>query len=315
MKANHLPSWNDTPTRQTILAFVAAVTDEAGPRYVPPAERIAVFDNDGTLWCEKPIYAQLDIILRKLAAQAEHDPALRERQPWQVACQKDYAWLGGAITRYYQGDDADVQLVLAGVLALADGCAVEDVEAEAAAFVAQERHPTPGRPYAEVVYQPMLELLRYLEDHSVTCYIVSGSGREFLRGIAELLYGIPGERVIGGAVAYAYELRDGVGTIVQRGKLDVVNDGPGKPFQIWDVVGRRPILAFGNSNGDLHMLQFAGSPSLPALRLLLLHDDATREFAYTAGAERALEMARAQDWTVVSMQHDWGQVFPELVGG
>jgi phosphoglycolate phosphatase-like HAD superfamily hydrolase len=315
MTHNHLPSWNDTPTRRAILDFVAAVTDEAGPHYVPPPDRIAVFDNDGTLWCEKPMYAQLDILLRKFAAQAKHDPALREQQPWRAAYHKDYAWLGRAITRYYQGDDTDVQLVLGGILALADGRAVEEVEAEAAAFVAHERHVTLDRTYAAVVYQPMLELLRLLEGHSFTCYIVSGSGREFLRGIAEPLYAIPRERVIGSTVAYAFELRDGIGTIVQRAELDVVDDGPGKPIQIWDVVGRRPILAAGNSNGDLHMLQFAGSPALPALRLLLLHDDAEREFAYMAGAERALDAARAEHWTIVSMHDDWRQVFPDPING
>ncbi|MCS6882190.1 MAG: HAD family hydrolase [Oscillochloridaceae bacterium] len=315
MTHNSLPSWNETPTRQAILDFVAAVTDEADPRYVPPPDRVAVFDNDGTLWCEKPMYVQLDLLLRKLAAQAAQNPALRERQPWQAAYQQDYAWLSGAITRHYQGDSSDVHAIIDGILALADARPVEEVEAEAAAFVARERHPTLGRPYATCLYQPMLELLRYLEDHSFTCYIVSGGGREFMRGFAEQLYAIPRERVIGSAVAYSYEVRDGVGTIVQRAELDVINDGPAKPVQIWDVVGRRPILAAGNANGDLPMLQFAGSPTLPALRLLVLHDDAEREFAYTAGAERALETAYAQGWTVVSMQRDWEQVFPELVSG
>ncbi|WP_129677148.1 HAD family phosphatase [Candidatus Chloroploca sp. Khr17] len=312
MTTDKLPNWRNTLTRQAILDFVAAVTDEAGPHYVPPAERVAVFDNDGTLWCEKPLYAQLDLLLRKLLTQAEHDPALRERQPWQAAYHKDYAWLGGAITRYYQGDDTDVRLILNGILALADGRDVEEVEAEAAAFVARERNPTLGRTYAAVVYQPMLELLRFLEHHSFTCYIVSGSGREFLRGIAEALYAIPRDRVIGSTVAYAYEVRDGVGTIVQKAELDVIDDGPNKPIQIWGVVGHRPILAAGNSNGDLAMLQYAGDLSLPALRLLVLHDDAEREFAYTAGAERALDAARTQDWTIVSMRDDWRQVFPDV---
>jgi phosphoserine phosphatase len=308
---DRLPSWRDTASRQAICDFVAAVTDESGPGYVPHNDRVAVFDNDGTLWCEKPMYAQLDILLRKLAAQAEHDPALRERQPWRAAYDKDYAWLGGAITRYYQGDDTDVQLLLGAILALADGRAVEEVEAEAAAFVAHERHPTLGRTYAEVIYQPMIELLRYLEAHSFSCYIISGSGREFLRGIAAQLYGLPRERVLGSAVAYAYELRDGVGTIVQQSELDVVNDGAGKPIQIWDAVGRRPILAAGNSNGDVPMLQYAGGTAAPSLRLLVLHDDAEREFAYVAGAERALDLARAQGWVMVSMCDDWHRVFPD----
>ncbi|MBP1467233.1 haloacid dehalogenase-like hydrolase [Candidatus Chloroploca sp. M-50] len=312
MTTHNLASWNDTPTCQAILNFVDAVTDETSSCYVPPAERVAVFDNDGTLWCEKPLYAQLDLLLRKLVTQAEQDPALRARQPWQAAYHKDYAWLGGAITRYYQGDHTDVRLMLNGILALADGRDVEEVEAEAAAFVSHERNPTLGRTYAAVVYQPMLELLRFLESHGFTCYIVSGSGREFLRGIAEALYAIPRERVIGSTVAYAYEVRDGVGTIVQKAELDVVDDGPNKPIQIWGVVGRRPILAAGNSNGDLAMLQYAGDLALPALRLLLLHDDAEREFAYTAGAEHALEAAHTQGWTVISMRDDWRQVFPDV---
>lgn len=311
MLNDSLPSWRDTATRRAIHDFVAAVTDLGGPAYVPPAERVAVFDNDGTLWCEKPMYAQIDLLLRKFAMQAEADPTLRERQPWRAASDKDYAWLGGAITRYYQGDDTDVQVMLSGILALADGRAVDEVEAEAAAFVARERHPTLGRTYAEVIYQPMLELLRYLERHSFTCYIVSGSGREFLRGIAAQLYGLPRERVIGSSVAYDYEVRDGAGTIVQRSELDVVNDGAGKPIQIWDVIGRRPILAAGNSNGDVPMLQYAGAAAAPSLRLLVLHDDAEREFAYVAGAERALDLARAQGWVIVSMGDDWRRVFPD----
>jgi len=221
--------------------------------------------------------------------------------------------MGGAITRYYQGDDADVRVALGGTLALADGRAVEEVEAEAAAFVAGERHPTLGRVYAACVYQPMIELLRHLEAHAFTCYIISGGGREFMRGISGSLYGIPRERVIGSTVAFAYEVRDGVGTIVQQSELDVLDDGPAKPVQIWSVAARRPIFAAGNSNGDVPMLQFTGGPSRPALRLLLLHDDADREFAYVAGAERALKTARAQGWTVLSMRDDWRQVLPDAM--
>lgn len=305
-----LLSWQATPTRQAIYDFVAAVTDATGPRYVPPAGRVAVFDNDGTLWCEKPLYVQLDHLLRKLAAHAEHDPALRERQPWRAAYTKDYAWLGEAVTRHYQGDDTDLKTLIGGVLTLSDDRAVEEVEAEAADFVNRERHPTLGRSYATCVYRPMLELLRFLEAHAFTCYIVSGGGREFIRGCSEALYGVQRERVLGSTVAYAYEERNGLGMILQQAALDVINDGPGKPIQIWDVIGRRPILAAGNANGDLPMLRFAGGPTLPALRLLIHHDDAEREFAYVAGAEQALAAARDQDWTIVSMRRDWRQVFP-----
>ena len=305
-----LPSWHDTPTKQAILDFVAAVTDEASPQYVPPAGRIAVFDNDGTLWCEKPMYIQLDFILHKLAAQAESDPALRARQPWQAAWEKDFTWLGDAMTQHYLGDDSRLRVLLGGILALSDGQDVEQVEADAQAFVNHERHPTLGLAYRDCVYQPMLELLRYLEANRFINCIVSGGGRDFMRGFAQELYGVPSERVIGSTVAYRYVEDEHGGAIVQRADLDVINDGPDKAVQIWSVLGRRPILAAGNSNGDLAMLTFAGGPSLPALRLLVLHDDAEREFEYSAGAEKALSTAQAQGWTAVSMQRDWQQVFP-----
>lgn len=305
-----LPSWHDTPTKQAILDFVAAVTDEAGPHYVPPAARIAVFDNDGTLWCEKPMYIQLDFILRLMVARAADNPALRTQQPWQAAWERDYAWFDQAVTQHYQGDASALRVVLGGILALSDGQVVEEVEAGASAFVANERHPTLGLAYRDCVYQPMLELLRYLERHGFSVYIVSGGGRDFMRGFSEELYGVPRARVIGSTVAYRYVEDEHGGAIVQRADLDVINDGPDKAVQIWNATGRRPILAAGNSNGDLAMLSFAGGPALPALRLLVVHDDAAREFEYRAGAEKAIDAVQAQGWTAVSMQRDWRQVFP-----
>ncbi|MCB9162414.1 MAG: haloacid dehalogenase-like hydrolase [Caldilineaceae bacterium] len=305
-----LPSWHDTPSRQAILDFVARVSDAGDPDYVPPDARIAVFDNDGTLWCEKPMYVQLDYLLRKLAAQAEADPALRSKQPWQAAWEQDFAWLGGAMTKHYEGDDSDLHVLLAGVLALSDGQPVEEVEAAARAFVMAEQHPTLSRSYRTCIYQPMLELLRYLETHDFTCYIVSGGGRDFMRGFAEELYGIPRQRVIGSTVAYHFEATEEGGRVVQKPQLDVVDDGPAKPLQIWNVVGRRPILAAGNSNGDLEMLSFTGGPSGPALRLLVVHDDGEREFDYVAGAEKVIDAARTNDWITVSMSDDWSAVWP-----
>ena len=304
-----LPSWTDTPTKKTIQDFVDSVTDEGGPDYVPPAERIAVFDNDGTLWCEKPMYIQLDYLLRRLAAQAEGDPSLRSKQPWQAAWEKDFAWLGGAVTKHYQGDDGDLHILLGGILTLSEGQAVERVEADARRFIENERHPVLDLLYRDCIYQPMVELLRYLEGNGFINYIVSGGGRDFMRGFARDLYGIPRQRVIGSTVAYRYVEDDG-GTIEQRAELDVIDDGPGKPVQIWNLVGRRPILAAGNSNGDLPMMAFAGGPSLPALRLLVVHDDADREFDYVAGAEKVIDMAQAQGWTTISMRADWSRVFP-----
>ena len=307
---DYLPSWHATSAKQAILDFVAAVTDAASPTYVPPAARIAVFDNDGTLWCEKPMYIQMDFILRKLAAAAAADPALRTRQPWQAAWANDFAWFGAAMTKHYQGDDGDLRVLLGGVLALSDGQAVEEVEAAAQAFVEHERHPTLGLAYRDCIYQPMLELLRYLEANGFVNYIVSGGGRDFMRGFAQDLYGVPRERVIGSTVAYRYVENEDGDAIVQRADLDVINDGPDKAVQIWNVSGRRPILAAGNSNGDLAMLSFAGGATLPALRLLVVHDDADREFAYMAGAEQAMAAVQARGWTAISMRDDWRAVFP-----
>ncbi len=305
-----LNSWNDTPTKQTILDFVAAVTDESSSQFVPPEERIAVFDNDGTLWCEKPMYIQFDYFLRKLAHQAENDLSLRVKMPWKAAWEKDFAWLGGVVTKYYQGDDSDFKILLGGILKMSEGIAVEQVESDAREFIENEMHPILMRPYRDCIYQPMFELLRYLEENEFINYIVSGGGRDFMRGFATDLYGIPRERLIGSTVAYRYvENADG-NRIVQKAELDVVDDGPGKPIQIWNVIGRRPILAAGNSNGDLQMMEFAGNQRLPALRLLVIHDDAEREFEYIAGAEKAFNAVNSKDWTAVSIQRDWQQVFP-----
>ena len=310
MQTDPLPSWNEGTSKRSILDFVEAVTSANKPEFVLPSDRISVFDNDGTLWCEKPMYIQLDLILRKLSAQAERDPTLRSKQPWQAAWEKDFDWLGGAITKYYQGDDSDVQVMLGGVLSLAEGQAVEQVEAAAKDFIENERHPILDLAYRECIYQPMIELLRYLEANGFTNYIVSGGGRDFMRGFAQDLYGIPRERVIGSTVAYRYVESDDGGEIVQQADLDVIDDGPGKPIQIWNVIGRRPILAAGNSNGDLPMLAFTGGASLPALRLLVIHDDAEREFDYVAGAEKVISAVQTNKWTSVSIQRDWLKVFP-----
>jgi phosphoglycolate phosphatase-like HAD superfamily hydrolase len=304
-----LPSWQDSPSKQAILDFVAEITDESKPSYMPPAERIAVFDNDGTLWCEKPMYIQMDFLLRKLAAAAEADRALQTQQPWQAAWEQDYDWFGKVITNHYQGDDSALRVVMGGILTLSDGQVVDEVEISAQTFVFNERHPTLGMVYRDCVYQPMIELLHYLDENNFSNFIVSGGGRDFMRGFSETLYGVSRERVIGSTVAYHYAPDQNGGAIVQRPDLDVVNDGPDKVVQIWNTIGRRPILAVGNSNGDLEMLTFTGSLSSPALRLLVLHDDAQREFDYVAGAEKALDAARTQGWNIVSMQHDWRTIF------
>jgi len=307
--ARHLASWNDGPATASIREFVARVTTDGSPELVPPEERVAVFDNDGTLWCEMPMPIELGFILQRLAAMADQDPGLRDRQPWKAAYAKDYGWLGDVITKHYAGDDSDVKVLLGGILQAFAGMDVEDYQDAAHRFLHAGRHPTLGRPFAECGYLPMIELLGYLEANRFTTYIASGGDRDFMRPVTQAVYNIPAERVIGSSNALRYTPDDQGGSIIYLSEPDVFDDGPVKPVRIWSRVGRRPILAAGNSNGDIPMLQFAGGPSRPGLRLLILHDDPEREFDYVAGAERSLEQAQAQGWTVVSIRRDWATVF------
>ncbi len=306
-----LPSWNLTATREAIEGFVETVTRTGTGDFVPPADRVAVFDTDGTLWCEQPMPIELGFVLQRLAAMAEATTTLRSRQPWRAAYYRDYAWLGRAVTRHYQGDDAEAKVLMAGVLQAFRGWPVEDYEREADAFLHHARHPTLHRGLAECGYQPMIELIRYLEANEFTCYVAAGGDRDFMRTLAEAIYGIPPERVIGSAAALRYKEGPEGGAVVFRGLPDVFDDGPAKPVRIWSRIGRRPILAAGNSNGDIPMLDYAGTPTRPSLQLLLRHDDLAREFDYAAGSERALELAPHRGWTVVSMRHDWGAVFTD----
>jgi phosphoserine phosphatase len=302
-----LPSWRDGAARTAIVDFVERVCTEGGPDHVPPAERIAVFDNDGTLWCEKPMPIELGFILKRLAEMAEHDPALADRQPWKAAHERDFAWLGDAMTKHYRGDEGDVKLLIAGVMQAYAGWTVEDYADAAATFMRESRHPTLDRSFLTCGYAPMVELLRHLEAYGFTCYIASGGNRDFMRVFAEELYGVPPERIVGSSNALRYA--DDDGSLSYLAEPDVFDDGPVKPVRIWSRIGRRPIIAGGNSNGDIPMLAFAGGPSRPALRLLVLHDDAEREFDYAAGSEHALERAAADDWTVVSIKDSWSTVF------
>jgi hypothetical protein len=304
-----LPSWRAGASKQAIVEFVQQVTTQRSPDFVPPAERVAVFDNDGTLWCEQPMPIQLDFILRRLIAMAEQDPGLRTRQPWQAAYTRDYGWLRQVLIKHYQGDDSDLPVLAAGVLQAFAGITVEDFEAQADAFLRTAQHPTLGRGYLACAYRPMVELLGYLEANGFGNYIASGGGRDFMRPISQEVYGVPRQRVIGSSTSLAYEPGEGGGRIVRKPEADVVDDGPEKPVRIWSRVGRRPILAAGNSNGDIPMLAFAEQPGRPGLRLLVRHDDPEREFDYTAGAEQALQLARTNGWTVVSINGDWATVF------
>lgn len=308
--ADVLPSWGDSAARRAITDFVHTVTTD-GPGFVAAAERVAVFDNDGCLWCEKPMPIQLDFSLRRLAAMAEDDPSLRARQPWKASYERDTAWLGEAMVKHYRGDDDDLRLLMGAIPTSFADLTVDEYAVMVGEFFASARHPVLDRPYRTCGYQPMVELLRHLEANGFATYIASGGDRDFMRPVAGDLYGIPPERVIGSSFAIDYR-EAGEGTdVLYKGQMEFFDDGPTKPVRIWSRLGRRPVLAMGNSNGDVPMLRFARHGDRPALRLLLLHDDADREFAYTAGAEDALARAAAQGWTVVSMRDDWTTVFAD----
>ena len=302
-----LDTWNDGETKSAIVDFVQRVTAEGGSDHVEPASRVAVFDNDGTLWCEKPAYIQLDFLVRRLAEQAAADPSLRDKQPYKAAADRDLQWFGDAVTKHYQGDDSDLKVLGVAVLSANVAISTEEHADRVNAFFAEARHPTLRRPYTACGYVPMVELLRYLEANAFTCYIVSGGGRDFMRPVTAPMYGIPPERVIGSSVGLIY--RDG--SLVTTAQPEFLDDGPVKPVRIWGRTGRRPIFAAGNSNGDIQMLEYADAGTGPSLSMLVLHDDAEREFDYTAGAENALEQAAKSGWTVASIKNDWADVFSD----
>ena len=299
-----LESWRDGPTKSAIVDFVDRVTAE-GADFVEPEARIAVFDNDGTLWVEKPAYVQLDFLVRRLAEQAAADPSLAEKQPYAAAASGDLAWFGDAVTRHYNGDDSQLTVLAGGILAAYQGLTVEQHAERVTAFFAEAEHPTLRRPYTSCGYQPMVELLRYLEAGGFTTYIASGGGRDFMRPVTTQMYGIPPERVIGSSVGLDFT----DGHLVTTSRPEFLNDGAVKAVRIWGRTGRRPIFAAGNSNGDIEMLQFADASSGPSMSMLLLHDDEDREFGYTAGAERALDLAADTGWAVTSMRDEWARVF------
>ncbi len=308
MNGQVLSLWNEGRSKERITDFVKAVTMK-GQSFVPVEERIAVFDNDGTLWCEKPMPIELGFILERLTKMAAKNPSLQAKQPWKSACSKDYAWLGGAVTKHYHGDDEDLKVLIGGILRAFKGMTTEEYEAESGLFLHNGKHPTLGCGLCESSYAPMVQLLRYLGMNGFAVFIASGGDRDFMRTISQEIYGVPPERVIGSSNALRYEAGGDGGHIVYQAQPDIFDDGPAKPVRIWSRIGQRPILAVGNSNGDIPMLEFASGSSRPSLRIVVLHDDKDREFDYTAGAERSLELAQSQRWTVVSIKNDWKSVF------
>ncbi len=300
-----LPSWNDGPAKKAIVAFVERVTKPGSPGFVPPAERIAVFDNDGTLWAEQPMYVQLAFALDRVKALAPQHPEWKTTPPFSAVLAGDLKSLAAS------GEKGLVELVMATHA----GMTTEEFASIASAWLATAKHPKLGRPYTETVYQPMLELLAYLRANGFRTYIVSGGGVEMVRSFSEKVYGIPPEQVVGSTVATEYRVKDGAPAIFRLPKVDFVDDKAGKPVAIQKFIGRRPILAFGNSDGDFQMLEWTTSGPGPRLGLILRHDDAAREYAYDREShfgrlDAALDAAPAKGWKVVSMKEEWKAVFP-----
>ena len=277
---------------------------------MPVEERQAVFDNDGTLWCEKPMPVQLDFILRRLVAMAEAQPELQQRQPWAAAHQRDHGWSGQTVAEHYAGNDTRVRTLAARrARRLRRDEASRTSRRESDAFLRRAQHPMFDRGIHGVRLHADGRASRGLLANGFANYIASGGGRDFMRPVRQEVFGIPRERVIGSGSVLAYTLDERGGTIRTRVRQSTLDDGPQKPIRIWSRTGRRPLFAAGNSNGDIPMLDFTQRDDKPSMRLLILHDDPEREFAYTDGAEGALERADEEGWTVTSVKHDWKKVF------
>jgi phosphoserine phosphatase len=300
-----LPSWNDTAARRAIISFVRDVTTPNSPRFVPEAERIAVFDHDGTLWAEQPMYVQLAFALDRVKALAPQHPEWKTTPPFSAVLSGDLKALAAA------GEKGLLDLLVATHA----GMTTDEFAATVSDWLAKARHPRFGRPYTETVYQPMLELLAYLRANGFKTYLVSGGGVEMIRSFSERVYGVPPEQVVGSTIATEYRVKEGVPAIVRLPKVDFVDDKAGKAVGIQKFIGRRPILAFGNSDGDFQMLEWTTAGSGPRLGLILRHDDAEREYAYDRKSpfgrlDKALDEAPGKGWRIVSMKDDWKSVFP-----
>jgi hypothetical protein len=302
--ADSLVSWSDGPTKQSVLSFVRAVTEPGGNHFVPQPERIAVFDNDGTLWPEQPFYFQLAFALDRVKALAHEHPEWKSKQPFKAVL------------------DGDMKTVLAGgehallelVMATHAGTTTEEFAQIVRDWLATAKHPKTGRGYTDMVYQPMLELLAYLRANGFTTYIVSGGGIEFMRPWTNIVYGIPPEQVIGSSIKTKFELRGGQPVLVRLPEINFIDDKAGKPVGINQHIGRRPIAAFGNSDGDLQMLQWTCVGHQTSFCLYVHHNDAEREWAYDRNSaigrlDKGLDEAQARGWTVLDMKRDWNRIY------
>ena len=303
--ADPLPSWRDGRRRRALLDFVAAVTRESGPEFVPPAGRVAVFDNDGTLWVEQPMYTQMIFVLDRIRTLAPQHPDWQRDPVFRAAIAGDMRGVAAG------GTEGLVRLAGAAQA----GNTPEEFQRIAAEWLATARDGKWNRPNTALVYQPMLEVLGLLRANGFTTFIVSGGGIEFVRAFAEETYGIPPQRVVGSSFALTPGERDGRIVLTREPRIDFIDDGPGKPVGIALHIGRRPIAAFGNSDGDYHMLRYTTEGAGRRLGMIVRHDDAEREFAYDRDSHigrlaRALDEAPARGWQVVSMRDDWSRVFP-----
>jgi len=300
-----LPSWNDGSARQAIVDFVSAVSSAENPDYVPPAERIAVFDNDGTLWAEQPLYFQVLFAFDRVKALAADHPEWTDTEPFKSVLEGDF----NAVTT--GGEHALLEIIMAthaGVTSSEFSTIVSD-------WLETARHPTTGRPYTEMVYQPMLELLTYLRTNDFKTYITSGGGIGMIRSFAEDVYGVPPEQVIGSSLKVQYEYRDGNPALVRLPEIDFIDDKDGKPVAINQHIGRRPIAAFGNSDGDLQMLQWTCAGDGARLCVYVHHTDDEREWAYDREShigklDKGMDQAQTDGWTIIDMRNDWKRVFP-----
>lgn len=304
--ADVLPSWNEGPSRQAIIDFVGNATAAGGRLFIPQPERIAVFDNDGTLWAEQPIYFQFAFAMDRIRAMAPKHPEWKTKQPFKGVIEGDMKAVMAS------GEKGLVQLIGA----THSGMTTDEFAATVAEWFDTARHPKTKLRYTEMVYQPMLELLFYLRENGFKVFIVSGGGVEFMRVFAEKTYGIPPEQVVGSMGGLQFSMKDGVPRLTKLAKIDHIDDGPGKPVGIQKFIGRRPVFAFGNSDGDLQMLQWTAAGSGARFAGLVHHTDAEREWAYDRKSsigklDKALDEATARGWTVVDMKKDWSRVYTD----
>lgn len=302
-----LPSWNEGSSKKAIQDFVTKVTSVDGPDFIAVPERIAVFDNDGTLWCEQPMYVQLVFALDRVKALAPHHPQWKETQLFKAALAGDLKAIATG------GQKGLVELIMA----THSGMTVEEFEAVVIDWITTNKHPRFDRPYTDCVYQPMIELLAYLRENGFKTYIVSGGGIEFMRPWTQRVYGIPPEQVIGSSIKTKFEVRDGKPVLARLPEIDFIDDKAGKPVGIQKFIGRRPIMAFGNSDGDFEMLEWITSGPGPRFGLIVHHTDEDREYAYDRQSVvgrlvRGLDEGPKRGWTLVDMKRDWKTIFPAV---